>query len=104
MKKELLFLAIGFLFFTACTSSVKGKPYPDQVRTNFINSCSGKLPAEYKPNCECMLKNIEQQYSLSEYIQIEKDIKAGKDVSAFLAFTDSVRNICFPALKSKETN
>jgi hypothetical protein len=101
MKKGILFLTTSLLFFTACTSSVKGKPYPDQVRINFINSCSGKLPAEYKSNCECMLKNIEQQYSLTEYIQIEKDIKAGKDVSAFLAFTDSVRNICFPQLKNK---
>jgi hypothetical protein len=89
-----LFFAVTI---TSCGSSGKpGEKYPDQVRTNFVNSCSGKLPPEYKKNCECMLEQVEKKYSLKEYIRLEDDIRAGKDVSAFMAFTDSAKQICFP--------
>jgi hypothetical protein len=84
---------------SSCNNSKKGEPYPQQVRTNFVNGCASKLPPQYKQNCECMLQKIEQHYSLTDYTQIESDIKAGKDVSAFLAFTDSARKICFPNTK-----
>ena len=93
-----IIIAFFFAFtITSCGSSNKpGEKFPGQVRTNFINGCAKKLPAEYKPNCECMLEQIEKKYSLADYTQVENDIKAGKDVSAFLAFTDSARQICFP--------
>jgi hypothetical protein len=92
------------LFFTvtimSCGNSTKpGEKYPEQVRTNFINACAGKLAPEYKKNCECMLEQIEKKYSLTDYIKLEADMKAGKDVSKFLAYTDSVRQICFPQLQ-----
>jgi hypothetical protein len=77
-------------------SSKAGEKYPDQVRTNFINGCAGKLPDGYKKNCECMLEQVEKKYSLTEYIKLEEDMKAGKDVSAFMALADSARLICFP--------
>lgn len=93
-------IIIAFFFavtITSCGSSNKpGEKYPDQVRTNFVNSCAGKLPPEYKPNCECMLEQIEKKYSLADYTKVENDMKAGKDVSVFFAFTDSVKQICFP--------
>ncbi len=90
-----LFLAA---IITSCggSSNKPGKKYPDQVRTNFINGCAGKLPDGYKKNCECMLEQIEKKYSLTEYIKLEEDMKAGKDVSAFMALADSARLICFP--------
>lgn len=92
-----LFVLIFAITITSCGSSNKpGEKYPDQVRTTFINSCAGKLAPEYKKNCECVLEAIEKKYSLADYIKIENDIKAGKDVSAFLAFTDSASRICFP--------
>jgi hypothetical protein len=90
--------AMSILLFS-CNSSSKGKKYPDDVRNNFVNGCAGKLPPQYKGNCECMLEKIEQQYSLSDYAKIEADIKAGNDVSTFLAFTDSARKQCFPGTK-----
>lgn len=101
MVKSMMALAVlaVVIVTSSCNSNKKGEPYPEQVRTNFVNGCAGKLPPQYKQNCECMLQKIEQQYSLSEYAQIEKDIKAGKDVSAFLAVTDSARKICFPNTK-----
>jgi hypothetical protein len=88
-----LFLAVTI---TSCGSSNAGNKYPEQVRTNFVNGCAAKLPPEYKKNCECMLEQIEKKYSLADYAQVEQDMKAGKDVSAFLAYTDSARQICFP--------
>jgi uncharacterized lipoprotein YehR (DUF1307 family) len=94
---KIVFAFIFVISITSCGSSKKpGEKYPDQVRTNFINGCAGKLPPEYKKNCECMLEQVEKKYSLAGYVQVEKDIKAGKDVSAFIAYTDSVRQICFP--------
>jgi len=94
---KILFAFIFVVTISSCGNSNKaGEKYPDQVRTNFVNSCAGKLPPEYKQNCECMLEQIEKKYSLTDYIKVEDDIKAGKDVSAFLAFTDSARQICFP--------
>jgi hypothetical protein len=94
---KMLFVLIFAVAVSSCGSSNKpGEKYPDQVRTNFINSCAGKLPDGYKKNCECMLEQIEKKYSLTDYIKLENDMKAGKDVSAFLAYTDSVRQICFP--------
>jgi hypothetical protein len=94
---KILFVLIFAVTITSCGSSNKpGEKYPDNVHTAFVNGCAGKLPPEYKKNCECMLEQVEKKYSLSEYIEIEKDIKAGKDISAFLAFTDSARQVCFP--------
>lgn len=83
---------------TSCSSSADkaGEKYPEQVRTNFVNGCSAKLPAGFRQNCECILQQIEKRYSLTDYIKVESDIKAGRDVSAFLAFTDSARQTCFP--------
>ncbi|MBL0145883.1 MAG: hypothetical protein IPP48_09080 [Chitinophagaceae bacterium] len=101
MTKSIVFFALLFLalIISSCKSSKKGDAYPSQVRTNFVNGCASKLPPEYKKNCECMLQQIEKKYSISEYMLVEENIKAGKDVSAFLNFTDSVRSICFPKLK-----
>lgn len=94
---KVLIVLLLAVTITSCGGSNKpGQKYPDQVRTNFINSCAGKLPPEYKKNCECMLEQVEKKYSLADYMQVEKDIKAGKDISTFFAFTDSVRLICFP--------
>lgn len=96
-------IVFAFIFAAAlisCGSSNNpGEKYPEQVRNNFINSCAGKLPPEYKSGCSCMLEQIEKKYSLSDYIKLEEDIKAGKDVSQFLAYTDSVRKFCFPQIK-----
>lgn len=89
-----LFLSI---IITSCGSSSKpGEKYPAQVRANFINGCAAKLPDGYSKNCECMLEQIEKKYSLTEYTKLEEDMKAGKDVSAFMALADSARQICFP--------
>ena len=94
---KILFVFIFAITITSCGNTNNAdEKFPDQVRTNFVNSCAGKLPPEYKQNCECMLEQIEKKYSLTDYIKVENDIKAGKDVSAFLAFTDSARLICFP--------
>ncbi len=93
-------IIIAFIFavsITSCGSSSKpGEKYPDQVRTNFINGCAAKLPDGYKNNCECMLEQIEKKYSIAEYTKLEEDMKAGKDVSAFMALADSARLTCFP--------
>ncbi|MBK8519491.1 MAG: hypothetical protein IPL54_00965 [Chitinophagaceae bacterium] len=93
-------IIIAFIFavaITSCGSSSKpGEKYPDQVRANFINGCAAKLPDGYKKNCECMLEQIEKKYSIAEYTKLEEDMKAGKDVSAFMALADSARQICFP--------
>ncbi|MBK8609224.1 MAG: hypothetical protein IPL84_04580 [Chitinophagaceae bacterium] len=87
---------VSAIVITSCSSRSRGEKYPDQVRTNFVNGCAKKLPPEYKANCECMLEQVEKKYSFTEYMQVENDIKAGKDVASFMAFTDSVRQICFP--------
>lgn len=94
--KVLTVLLLAFII-TSCGGGKKpGEKYPDQVRTNFINGCAGKLPEGYKKNCECMLEQIEKKYSLTEYTKLEEDMKAGKDVSAFMALADSARQTCFP--------
>jgi hypothetical protein len=93
-----LMFTVGMLLFS-CGSNNKGKKFPDDVRNSFVNGCAGKLPPQYKSNCECMLEKIEQQYSLADYTKIEADIKAGNDISTFLAFTDSVKKVCFPGTK-----
>jgi hypothetical protein len=94
---KVLVVLLFAVSITSCGSSNKpGEKYPDQVRANFVNGCAAKLPPEYKKNCECMMELVEKKYSLADYTQVEKDIKAGKDISAFLAYTDSVRQICFP--------
>lgn len=93
----MLFAFIFIVAIASCGNSNKaGEKYPEQVRSNFVNGCIGKLPPEYKKNCECVLEQIEKKYSLTDYIKIENDIKAGKDVSAFVAFTDSASRVCFP--------
>jgi hypothetical protein len=94
---KILFVLLFAVTLTSCGSSNKpGEKYPDQVRANFINGCAGKLPEGYTKNCECMLEQIEKKYSLTEYTKLEEDMKAGKDVSAFMALADSARQICFP--------
>jgi hypothetical protein len=97
--KILIVLLLAFTIASCGSSNKPGEKYPDQVRTNFINGCAAKLPPEYKKNCECMLEQVEKKYSLADYVQVEQDIKAGKDVSAFIAYTDSVRQVCFSPKK-----
>ena len=93
---KVLIVLLLVVTISSCGSSSAGNKFPDQVRTNFVNGCAAKLPPEYKPNCECMLEQVEKKYSIAQYAQVEKDMQAGKDVSAFLAYTDSARQICFP--------
>ena len=94
---KIFFAFIFVVTISSCGSSNKpGEKYPNPVRNNFINGCAAKLPDGYKKNCECMLEQIEKKYSLAQYKKLEEDMKAGKDVSAFMALADSARQICFP--------
>lgn len=94
---KILIVLIFAATIASCGSGKKpGEKYPAQVRTNFINGCAAKLPEGYSKNCECMLEQIEKKYSLTEYTKLEEDMKAGKDVSAFMALADSARQTCFP--------
>lgn len=96
MKLSIVLLLAIVISSCGGSNSKPGQKYPDQVRANFINGCAGKLPDGYRKNCECMLEQIEKKYSLTEYIKLEEDMKAGKDVAAFMALADSARQICFP--------
>lgn len=96
MKNFFILFAAAGIISCIGISSKAGEKYPNQVRDNFINGCAGKLPEGYKKNCACMLEQIEKKYSLTAYMKIEEAMKAGKEVAAFLAITDSFRLMCFP--------
>jgi hypothetical protein len=52
------------------TSSGTGRDYPAEVRSNFLQSCSTNSPAAA---CACALEEIEQAYTLGEFIDAEQD-------------------------------
>lgn len=56
------------------TTQTAGEKYPEQVRSNFINACvSGAGEESYRSNCECILENIENVYTIDQYIAFEKE-------------------------------
>jgi hypothetical protein len=47
-----------------------GRDYPAEVRSNFLESCSTNSPAAA---CSCALEEIEQAYTLGEFVDAEQD-------------------------------
>lgn len=52
------------------TVSGTGRDYPAAVRSNFLDSCSTSSPAAA---CTCALEEIEQAYTLGEFVDAEQD-------------------------------
>jgi hypothetical protein len=52
------------------SASGTGRDYPVQVRSNFLASCSTNAPAS---TCACALEEIEQAYSLGEFVDAEQE-------------------------------
>jgi hypothetical protein len=47
-----------------------GRDYPAEVRSNFLESCSTNSPVSV---CSCALEEIEQAYTLGEFVDAEQD-------------------------------
>lgn len=73
MKSYNALMTIGLLFsLTACDAVSDAskylkqtKHYPDEVRLNFINSCSSA--GESIKNCQCKLEVVESELSVEEF-------------------------------------
>ena len=72
-----------------CVAGWKGPEYPENTRQYFLQECSSGVPDQGQGFCECLLRQLEQRYSLSEYVQMSVQVQQDP---AFVppAMTDAV--------------
>ena len=58
-----------------CVGGWKGPEYPENTRQNFLQECSSSVPEQGQGFCECLLRQLEQRYSLSEYVQMNLQVQ-----------------------------
>lgn len=63
------------------TDSSGGDQYPDEVRTNFLDSCNQSSGGNTEA-CTCALESIEAKFSLEEFVALEQSMNNGTDVPA----------------------
>ena len=63
--------------FLACTSYLDSNKFPDEIRRNFMNSC---MVEGNFATCECALGEIEQKFSIEEYIALDLSMQTGSGV------------------------
>ena len=61
----------------SCVASWKGPEYPKSIRQPFLDECSRGYGEAGLGICECIIGQVERQYSLSEYMEI--DLKMEQD-------------------------
>ena len=74
--------AVGLLavvLSVACSGGDNGNKYPDEVRKNFLGSCTQSGGNDKQ--CNCALGKLEEKYKLKEFQDLEKRITSG-DASA----------------------
>jgi len=54
-----------------CIAGWEGPEYPESIRQPFFEECSRDFGEAGLGYCECILGQVERQYSLSEYIEID---------------------------------
>lgn len=89
MKKGVAFLSAIFLL-AGCGGSSTGngsssRDYPTEVQENYLVSCannaslaSGLPESEFVDLCECTLEEIQDRYSLSEFLEAEQAVISGE--------------------------
>ncbi|USR89673.1 hypothetical protein NEA10_12370 [Phormidium yuhuli AB48] len=58
--------------------------YPTEVIDRFLERCTGGDPAMQRP-CNCAIEELQQQYSFEEFVELEREIEAGRDDGTVLA-------------------
>jgi hypothetical protein len=53
-----------------------GDKFPDEVRRNFMNSCTSS--GGTNEQCACSLEAFEKKYSVEEFEKLEEDLTAGR--------------------------
>ena len=92
----------GVLIFTICLvcfgcagmgslSNEKGKPYPESVKSEFMKGCTKSSDEAF---CSCVFEKVQQEYSLAEFAEIEKKLKAGTPPKEFTEFTTKAASAC----------
>ena len=59
----------------ACSGGDNGNKYPDEVRKNFMGSCTQSGGNDKQ--CNCALEKLEGKYKLKEFQDLEKRITSG---------------------------
>ena len=54
-------------------SNVKGQPYPQSVKDEFMKGCTKSSDETF---CSCVFEKVQKEYSLAEFVEIEKKLKA----------------------------
>lgn len=76
---------VAFLALSGCSAPATSDSYPNEVRNQFITSCkanaalvSGQPESAFQGTCECLLNEIEADYSLADFEEAEADLLAGR--------------------------
>jgi len=61
--------------YDRCIARWEGPEYPSNFRQTFLGECSRVAGEGFQDYCECVLGQVERQYSLSEYMEIELKVQ-----------------------------
>ena len=70
--------AVGVLavaLSVACSGGDNGNKFPDEVRKNFLTSCTQSGGNDKQ--CNCALEKLESKYKVKEFQDLEKRITSG---------------------------
>ena len=82
----LVVLAVG------CSGGGDSKKFPDEVRKNFLETCT--TSGANQKQCNCTLEKLEEKYNVEQFRELERRIAAG-DASAeaeIAPFVSACRN------------
>lgn len=70
-RSILTVLAVLVLALAGC-----GRKYPDEVKEQFLEECESS--GGTKATCACSFEKVQETFTFKEYIQLDRDARAGK--------------------------
>ncbi|MBE9126845.1 MULTISPECIES: hypothetical protein [unclassified Coleofasciculus] len=65
---------------TAELSEQAVNAYPPQIVQVFMNGCVGERGSEFEPLCACAIEQIQNEYTLEEFLVIALEMDAEKEM------------------------
>ncbi len=80
LKRSLTASVIGLSLLSLTTTGTRAQAqgYTSEIINNFINSCTAGRGRIVENICTCYIRKIQQEYTFSEFQQVNRNIAAGR--------------------------
>ncbi len=77
-------ISLSLISFTTAGAKAQEQGYTPEIINNFIDSCTAGRGRIVEMICTCYISKIQQEYTFSEFQQVNREIAAGRRPPATL--------------------